>query len=171
VLWTCDADAIQQIYKRPQDFCKPVADMGMLNIHGPTVTGTEGEESRSYRRITTEAFGTKTYRETWHESIVEAGKLFGRLETLEDKRTLSSQLERLTLNVVSQVCLGRDPEKEYGDGHTEYNRSILLKFLGKPMSNGKLKQRHKMTYHEAFGTSANHMGSIYLMPRLLLSMA
>jgi cytochrome P450 len=169
VLWTCDADVIQQIYKRPQDFCKPVADMRMLNIHGPTVTGTEGEESRRYRRITTEAFGNRTYKETWRESIVQAGQMFGRLKALQDKRLLSRELERLTLNVVSQVCFGRDAEKEYAEGHAQYNGSILLKFLGKPMSNGRMKKKHQMTYHEAFGTSADHMGSIYLMPRLLLS--
>jgi hypothetical protein len=152
-----------------QDFCKPVADMGMLNIHGPTITGTESEESRRYRRITTEAFGTKTYRETWRESVMQAGRLFGRLEALKDKCTLSRQLEILTLDVVGKVCLGRILRRNTAKATPNSIGVFCSSSSASPYQTAGQK-RHQLTYREAFGTSANHMGSIYLMPRHLLSM-
>lgn len=46
ILWSCDPDTILQFSKRNHDFVKPVEMMGMLNMYGPTVTATEGEENR-----------------------------------------------------------------------------------------------------------------------------
>lgn len=132
--------------------------MGMLNIHGPTVTGTEGEESRRYRRITTGSFGRETYVETWKEGVVEAGELFERLKSLTDKRQLNRELETLTLNVVSTVCFGGDQDQY----PVKDNKNSISK------TGAHYKNRHTMTYRNAFGISADNMGFIYLVPHFLL---
>lgn len=126
----------------------------MLNIHGPTVTGTEGEESRRYRRITAGSFSTRTYEKTWKESLIQARELFLRLKKLEDKRRLNRELERMTLNVVSNVCCGT------GEGADVSSTKPPTSRAGR---------KHKMTYQEAFGTSADYMGAIYIIPHFILS--
>ncbi|RAL64937.1 hypothetical protein DID88_001528 [Monilinia fructigena] len=117
---------------------KPVAEMQMLNIHGPTVTGTNGAESRRYRRVTTAAFGTKTYDRVWKESIIAAEKI----------------LSDLNLEANNGICLTSPLEKDDSE-HRHRKRS----------------HKHELSYFEAFSTSASHMGSIYLVPRLLLKIS
>ncbi|KAF7941443.1 hypothetical protein EAE99_001080 [Botrytis elliptica] len=161
VMWTCDSDAIDQLFERRNDFEKPVEDMQMLNIHGPTVTGTNGAESRRYRRVTAGAFGSQTYHKVWKESIIATEKVLSNLD-LEDNSgiCLTSPLEETTLDIVSRVCFGRDESLER-DTNVESDEHQDFKTPNE-------SQKHQLSYNEAFSTSASHMGSIYLVPRLLL---
>jgi cytochrome P450 len=130
--------------------------MDMLNIHGPTVTGTEGEESRRYRRITAGSFSTKTYEQTWRETLIQAEALFQRLETLQDKRKLNSELERMTLNIVSNVCCGTGEGRDAASSKAPTQRPSHM---------------HELTYQEAFGKSTEYMPYLYLIPHFVLSRA
>lgn len=41
----------------------------MLNIFGPTLTGTDGDEARQYRKITAPFFNEQTLRQVWINSV------------------------------------------------------------------------------------------------------
>ncbi|TGO50596.1 hypothetical protein BCON_0180g00220 [Botryotinia convoluta] len=164
VMWTCDSDAIDQLFERRNDFEKPVEDMQMLNIHGPTVTGTNGAESRRYRRVTAGAFGSQTYHKVWKESIIATEKILSNLNLKDDSGIcLTSPLEETTLDIVSRVCFGRDDSLERGTNLESDDYQDL--------KTQKKSQKHQLSYNEAFSTSASHMGSIYLVPRLLLKIS
>ncbi len=61
ILWTCDPDSILQFSKRYHEFIKPVKMMGILNMYGPTITATEGEKSRTYRKTAIPSFNNRTH--------------------------------------------------------------------------------------------------------------
>ncbi len=47
IMWTCGQEFTQESSKCSHDSVKPVEMMGMLNLYGPTVPATEGEEEES----------------------------------------------------------------------------------------------------------------------------
>lgn len=59
ILYTCDADVSSQLFRNSQ-LGKPAHLMSLLEIFGPTITSTDGAESRLYRRITAPFFSEGT---------------------------------------------------------------------------------------------------------------
>lgn len=61
ILYTCEADVSSQLF-RDNRLGKPAHLMQILNMFGPTITSTDGAESRLYRRITAPFFSEATMR-------------------------------------------------------------------------------------------------------------
>jgi len=153
VLWTCDPDAILQFSKRYHDFVKPVEMMGMLNLYGPTVTATEGEESRLYRKIAGPSFNDRTHGSAWTESLEQAAALLKFWESSKAPITqLNEDVARLTLHVISYVCFDRQIEWAHVKGHEETP-----------------SKKHKISYREAISSMLDNIPILFLVPLVVRS--
>ena len=155
VLWTCDSKVILQVLGRRNDFPKPVMALKVLNLYGPTITGTEGPESRLYRKITSPFFNDKTHLTVWADSLQLTGQMMK--SWLEDKPAgdvlqLNPDTARLTLCIISRVCFGK--ELEWANKHEEVK---------------KIPPGHTMTYNEAIVTMLERISVILFAPPILLS--
>lgn len=154
ILWTCDPETIIQFSKRSHDFLKPVEMMGMLNMYGPTVTATEGDESRRYRKIAAPSFNDRTHGSTWTESLGQATALLKRWDDMQAPiLQLNEDVARLTLQVISYVCFDRQL------GWTEA--------IG---SQDKPPEGHLMSYREAISSMVDNIPTLFIVPPPVLSM-
>ncbi|KAL8947525.1 MAG: hypothetical protein Q9222_006200 [Ikaeria aurantiellina] len=152
ILWTCDPESIEQFCKRNQDFVKPVDMMGMLNLYGPTVTATEGNESRRYRKIAAPSFNDRTHGSVWHESLSYSLSLVKRWESLDAPiKQLHADVAQLTLQVISVVC---------------FDRRVALP---SPIeSNVKLGRGHTLTYSKAISSMVANIPTLFIVPPAIL---
>ena len=137
ILVTCDPDAAHHIFQN-NAFGDPRELMGMLNIFGPTLTGTDGLEARLYRKLTAPLFNQVTMNQVWMTSLGSAKVLAGVLDGRNEQ--LRPLLARLTLHIVNTICFesGHDCLDELQDrvhippGHNlsvSQAMSIVLDFL------------------------------------------
>lgn len=152
VLWTCDPEMILQFSKRSHDFVKPVEMMGMLNMYGPTVTATEGDESRRYRKIAAPSFNDRTHSSVWTESLEQTAALAKQWDRQPPIVKLNEDIAKLTLQVISCVCFDRPL------GGTE-----VLESQDKP------PKGHLMTYREAIGSMVDYIPTLFVVPPPILS--
>lgn len=148
ILWTCDPESIQQFSKRSHDFVKPVEMMGMLNLYGPTVTATEGEQSRIYRKTAAPSFNDRTHASAWTESLKRSSSLLQGWEEMNAPiEQLNEHIARLTLQVISFVCFDRPMDLPSATG------------LKANPSGG-----HKMTYSEAISSMVADISTLFIVP-------
>lgn len=151
LLWTCEPQVTHQLYTRGTDFIKPVKMMGMLNIYGPTLVASDGEEARLYRKITGPSFNEKNHERVWIETLKQAGHMvndwYGNAIT-----TLHSDVSRGTLHVFSSVCLSHDIEWTKGRNQKDF-----------------MPKGHTLSWADAIDSVLNHAITIFTTPRFLLS--
>jgi len=153
ILWTCDPDTILQFSKRNYDFVKPVEMMGMLNMYGPTVTATEGDESRIYRKTAAPCFNDRTHGSAWTESLGQTSALLRRWASLDTPITqLNEDAARLTLQVLSYVCFDRQMEWAEATGRQD-----------------ELPKGHTMSYRGAISSMVDNISILFIVPPPLLS--
>ena len=152
VLWTCDPEAVLQFSKR-QEFVKPVEMMRMLNMYGPTITGTDGEESRLYRKIAGPSFNGRTHRSVWNESIIQTRSVLDLWTSSGNPiGNLNKDLARLTLHLISYVCFDHKTK----GGEAGEDPSIPDK-------------GHHFTYEEAIGSMLDNIPILFTVPPPFLS--
>ncbi|PTB66985.1 cytochrome P450 [Trichoderma citrinoviride] len=102
ILYTCDPDVNVQLF-RDASFGKPAELLSLLNIYGPTITGTDGPESRLYRKVTAPFFSEKTLRRVFVQSVSAAKILLAALLRPDAHRSLRTLSARVSLNTLSQT--------------------------------------------------------------------
>ena len=151
IVWTCDAHVITQTGSptRHDDFPKPARLMKVLNIFGPTLTASLGQEARTYRKITAPALNEALFRKVWDRSLTCAAQLLNRWAAFGGLVSdLSTDMSHETLAVISDVCFG-----------------IELK-------NGDEKPRsHTLAYSDAMLALLNHANTLFFTPLPVLSKA
>ncbi|KAI1170442.1 cytochrome P450 [Nemania sp. FL0916] len=155
ILHTCDPDVNVQLFRDGQ-FGKPAELMSILNIFGPTITGTDGPESRLYRRITGPFFSESTFRRVFVQSTSGAKLLLVALlrpDAYQQLRTLSA---RLSLNTLSQMVFSYQ---------TNFDLVQALAFEDN-IPDGKT-----LSYSQALHGLVETMGTIFLMPRWMLRLS
>ncbi|KAF2878215.1 cytochrome P450 [Massariosphaeria phaeospora] len=151
-LWTSSPVAVQDMIRRRSDIVKPTEELSVLNVHGPTVTASEGEQARRYRKITTGCFSHAMFEHVWSESIAKADILVRRLVGSEEMPgRVKKELELVTFAVVSQVCFGISVSEE---------GEMILKEHKPHMG--------RISYWESFAQSAENMGITFLTPKAIL---
>lgn len=155
VLFTCNPEATTQL-SRDKLIGKPVELLEILNIFGPTMTGTDGQEAHLYRSITAPFFNEFTMHKVWSTSIMSTEDLLKVLVEVDVSgcnRNLRRVLARMTLHVLNKVCF-------------ENNQTCLdtLQLQEKMGSN------HKLTYTEAMHSTLDHFFTIFATPPLILCM-
>lgn len=136
---------------------KPADLMNILNVFGPTMTGTKNRESKIYRKITTPFFTELTMQDVWLKSLGGAQaalKVLMRGNRSNSVQNLRPTLARLSLYLLNAVCFEscEDPIAELQD-------------------RGKPAPGHQLTYSQAMHTMLEYMPTIFLAPPLLLSIS
>ncbi|KAL9029721.1 MAG: hypothetical protein Q9196_002072 [Gyalolechia fulgens] len=148
ILWTCDPESIHQFSKRSHDFVKPVEMMGMLNLYGPTITATEGEESRTYRKIAAPSFNDRTHGAAWAESLRRSSSMIQEWkEANAPIAQLNEKVAQLTLQVISYVCFDR-PLDVPSAARLDIQPS----------------KSHRLTYSEAISSMVANIPTLFIIP-------
>lgn len=154
VLYTCDPEATTQLF-RDKAIGKPSELYKILNIFGPTMTGTDGQEARLYRTITAPFFNEYALRQVWSTSIMSTEKLLRILVKVDVSgchQNLRQSLARMTLHILNKVCF-------------ENNQDCLdVLQLQEEISPG-----HELSYSEAMHCTLNHFDTIFGTPPFILS--
>ena len=59
VLWVADADVVNEIIARREDFPKPIEPYAVLNLFGSNIVTTNGQHWRAHRRIAAPSFNER----------------------------------------------------------------------------------------------------------------
>ena len=154
VLWTCDPNTILQFSRRSHDFVKPVEMMGILNIYGPTITATEGEESRTYRKVAGPSFNARTHDLVWTESLGQTSTMLEQWSGLKTPiMQLNEDVASLTLKVISYVCFDRQMASSEATTGPQ---------VGLPAG-------HSMSYREAISSMVDNIPVLFVLPPWVLS--
>ncbi|KAI9655442.1 MAG: hypothetical protein M1831_004857 [Alyxoria varia] len=156
LLWTCEAEIVEQVCARHNGFEKPLKFMEILNIHGPTVAATAGQESRLYRKTAQPSINPKTHETVWNHMLEQATGLTDLWRSPEGGRGRPSNLPRdiakLTIHVFSYAAYGKRM-----DWHEPDDVRQRLRGSG-----------HTLNFGEAIQRSLDQMVTICLTPRFLL---
>lgn len=127
----------------------------MLNIFGPTLTGTDGDEARQYRKITAPFFNEQTLRQVWINSVnsIETTlKLLVKSQRVGHFRGLRPVLAWMALRILNVVGF-------------EGKRN----FLAGSVFSDEVLPGHALNYSEAMHSVLDHFGTIHFTPSLVLS--
>ncbi|BCR97991.1 cytochrome P450 [Aspergillus luchuensis] len=153
VLYTCDRQVSTQLFQDGR-FGKPAHLMKVLNIYGPTMTGTDGPESRLYRRLTAPFFREDTLRHVFVHAIEGAQALGLALIQPGAYCQLRTLAARLSLNLLNRICF---------QFQTQEDLIKALSFADLPA------EGYRMTYSEAMHTLLEHYQTVFLFPRHFLA--
>ncbi|PYH91563.1 cytochrome P450 [Aspergillus ellipticus CBS 707.79] len=155
ILYTCDAEVSTQLF-RDGRFGKPAHLMQVLNIFGPTMTGTDGAESRLYRRIAAPFFNEATMRQVFSHSVQGGEALVPVLSQATTYPRLRTLAARLSLNMVSRVCYHSQDQDDLVEA---------LRFEDRPQGT------HRMSYSEAMHTLLDNYMPAFLLPKKILELS
>lgn len=141
---------------RSNAFDKPADLISILNIFGPTMTGTKNQEARTYRKITTGFFNEHTMQKVWQnathgaESVLKVfAKKQEEAKRVEDLRPI---LARLSFYLLNATCF-------------DYTEDCLPELEDQcPVPAG-----HKITFSKAMHTMLDRFPIVFFTPRVLLS--
>ncbi|KAJ6007871.1 hypothetical protein N7540_011847 [Penicillium herquei] len=148
-------DVSSQLF-RDSRFGKPAHLMQILNIFGPTITGTDGAESRLYRRITAPFFNEATLRQVFEHSVQGGQELRQVLSADTAHRRLRELTARLSLHLVNRVC---------NENQTSEDLVRALRF------DDQLQGTHHMSYIDAVHTLLDNYETVFLFPPQLLKLS
>ena len=150
ILVTGDPNAAHQIFQNSA-FGKPRELLGMLNIFGPTLTGTDGPEARLYRKLTAPFFNQTTMNKVWMTSLGSAKVLAKLLEGRNEQ--LRPLLARSTLHIVNTIC--------FESGHD---------CLDELQERVHIPNGHNLSMSQAMSTVLDFLPTIFSTPAFMLSM-
>ena len=128
--------------------------MTILNVFGPTVSGTDGDEERLYRRIASAAFNSRTNRMLWGDVLAHVSELVvrwsptGSTTRIQD---MKQDIATMTLQIISQICYGRDLD-HFSDGQPKRQDSSC----------------HALSYRQAMFSMLSSIHLISMIPHPLL---
>ncbi|MCJ1438187.1 hypothetical protein MMC27_007574 [Xylographa pallens] len=149
ILHTCDPE-LSAYFLRSNTFGKPAELLNLLNIFGPTMTGTDGHETRLYRKIAAPFFTEQTLEEVWTRSVSDADTLFQVLQPGDDE--LRPVLAKMTLHILNAVCFE--------------DKSDLSKEL--QQSQVQPPPDHELSYSQAIHGVLDTFKTIFLLPKVIL---
>ncbi|KAI9044661.1 cytochrome P450 [Aspergillus affinis] len=152
ILYTCDADVSSQLL-HDQRFGKPAHLLSVLNLFGPTISGTDGPEWRLYRRISAPFFTHSTIRNVFTLSVAGGKELGLALAQQSAYLRLRSLTARLSLNLLSQICFGNQ-------GQTDLVKALQFQ-EDRP-------DRHRLGYNKAMHALLDHYTTVFVCPGWLL---
>ncbi|KAK3078816.1 hypothetical protein LTS18_006549, partial [Coniosporium uncinatum] len=163
ILFTADADVINQMTTRRNDFPKPVEVYKSLDIYGKNVVSNEGSEWRRHRKITAPPFSEKSNQLVWMESLYQAqtmltswvGKDGQGGKTIEQT---SRDAMRLSLHVISRA--GFDVRCLW-PGVNDTDEKALKEGA---MSTNVIPEGHVMSYTESMEVVLHRIIAILILP-------
>lgn len=151
-----DAEAVNQITTRRNDFPKPTELYGSVDLFGKNVVSTEGSIWRHHRKISSPPFTEKNNLLVFRESISQAQSMITSwLGTTgqADSKTLEHIAEdtmRLSLHVISRAGFGQTLKWPHEE-------------VGKAVPEG-----HTLSYKDALESLLQNIIQVMLMPKVIL---
>ena len=152
ILFTCDPKLVTQLLRNPA-FGKPTALLGLLNVFGPTMTGTDGVENKLYRKVTAPYFHQSTMGRVFRESVSATESFIQVVAGVQTpiENQLRPMLSKMALHVLGKTGFDRE-----GSCLEE------LRFAEKPT------EGHKLSFADTFLGIDQDLPLIALTPPFLL---
>lgn len=155
MLIVADAEAVNQITTRRNDFPKPIEIYSSVDLFGKNVVSTEGAYWRHHRKITSPPFTEKNNHLVWVESLHQAQSMMTSLvgEGQNESgplKNVAAEAMRLSLHVISRAGFGVRLEWP----HEEVNSQI--------------PKGHTLTYKIALERLLENIIVVMLTPKWLL---
>ena len=155
MMWVADADAVNQICTRRNDFPKPTELYGSIDLFGKNVVSTEGSVWRHHRKISSPPFTEKNNLLVFKESIRQAQSMItswiGTTEQSSDTiNHVAQDTMRLSLHVISKAGFGQTlkwPHEEAGE---------------------VVPEGHTLSYKDALENLLQNVIQVMLMPKFIL---
>ncbi|KAI0025419.1 cytochrome P450 [Xylariomycetidae sp. FL0641] len=116
-----DPVAIMSVFRRANDFPRPVFISEVLDVFGPNIATSDGEKWKIQRRIATHAFNEQNNAIVWSESITLAQDMLRYWTSRTSIDTIGPDLRTLSLHVLSRAGFGKSFRFE---GHYERDASV-----------------------------------------------
>ncbi|KAL9064084.1 MAG: hypothetical protein Q9157_007963 [Trypethelium eluteriae] len=166
-LSVADAEVINQIVARRNDFPKPTYMYRSIDIYGKNVITTEGSIWRQHRKITAPPFSETNNRLVWTESLHQAQAMMTSWvgEDGNGERTIhtvDADAMRLSLHVISRAAFGRRvkwPHEERTGSNAEKDGET---------DRSEVPPGHTMPYKEALQSLLEHIIWLVILPRWFL---
>lgn len=180
MLISVEADVINQITTRRNDFPKPLSLYKSLDVYGKNIVTVEGAEWRRHRKVTAPQFNEKSNAVVWKESIFQAEEMSKSWQMGNNTNNtkangfsnekssslgcliseLGKDTMRLSLHVISRAGFGvrclwpgaTDAEKAEGS-----------------MDSNVIPEGHEMSYTNSLETLLHRIIALILLPHWLLS--
>lgn len=164
-----DPEAIVQLTTRRRDFVKPVELYAIVDIFGPSILTTEGEEWKRHRKIVAPAFSEKSNSLVWKESLRQGlgmidvwSKLSGNVPEIMKVGDTAPYIATMALHVicaagfgVRQLWAGEDEDKLKSNSVAGFNTSELI-------------GNHTLTFKESLKTLLHSIIWLAIFPVSLL---
>ena len=174
LLFTADANVVNQITTRREDFPKATWVYQKLKLYGDSVITTEGQIWRQHRKIVSPPFSEKNNHLVWDETLEQCQAMLrswfdGDTTKKETRtiRTIADDAMRLSLHVISRAGFGvhlKWPEIHgvHANVHAEKDQQRL------PTS-AEVPSGHVMSYANALGSVLHNVLWLVVLPQFLLS--
>ncbi|KUL86399.1 hypothetical protein ZTR_08167 [Talaromyces verruculosus] len=106
-LQICNAEAVADIFARKGEFTRPTEMLEMLNIFGPNLGTTEGQQWQRHRKITATCFNENNNEIVWHESIRQATGMVRYWTSKSSINSVADDTRTLSLHVMSGAGFGK----------------------------------------------------------------
>jgi len=140
-LWVADAEAMNQITTRRNDFPKPTWLYQGVDIFGKNVVSSEGALWRHHRKVTSPPFTERNNLLVWEESLSQAESMMAGWIAKDQKSTgtlwtVATEAMRLSLHVISRAGFGvrlywphEQEDAPIPEGHTMAYKEALETLL------------------------------------------
>ncbi|KAK8067583.1 hypothetical protein PG996_006695 [Apiospora saccharicola] len=110
-----DPDAVMSVYRRGNEFTRPVFVSAVLDVFGPNISTAEGQRWKTQRRIATHCFNEANNKIVWSEAITLASDMLSYWTTKTSIRSSNEDLRTLSLHVLSRAAFGKSFKFEGAD--------------------------------------------------------
>ncbi|TVY12897.1 Secologanin synthase [Lachnellula arida] len=174
-LQVCNAETIADIFARKGDFTRPTEMLEMLNVFGPNLGTTEGQQWQRHRKITAACFNEHNNELVWSESILQAMGILRSWSSKPSTNSVADDTRTLSLHVMSSAGFGKSyefrgaEEASTARDSSSYKESlklildncIPLVLLGPNNLNKWWLPKSWKMLHQATVTFRNYMTSVY----------
>jgi len=138
--WLCvsDAEAIDDVIRRPKEYRRNMEQMAVLNVYGKNLSTTDDEEWQRHRKVTAITFTERNNELVWHESIAQSKAMLDYWMEHQPVTTISDDTKVFTLNVLAAAIFNKhypfEGIKEKAISTTEDDRYRYRDSLSKILS-------------------------------------
>ncbi|KAI1121847.1 putative cytochrome P450 [Nemania abortiva] len=103
-----DRDAIRDIVTRRGDFQRPIAELKLLELYGPSVSTARWEDWSRHRKVMAKPFNETIMKSVWDESVRQAtGMLRSWTASTDGIASYQKDTRALSLNVLAAIGFGK----------------------------------------------------------------
>lgn len=165
--FVADAEVVNQITARRNDFPKPLEMYGALDIYGKNLVSTEGPDWRMHRKLTAPSFGEKNNELVFTESLHHARSLLGLWtgpegrgnETVQDPALATMSFALFVISSAGFDVRVEWPHEERSQASAVESDESKSMLVGSEKSAG-----HKMTYREAISELLHNIMWTQIIP-------